>query len=84
MDGPHVEIRPLSLELTALSELNSRSVFFDLVISQENTVDFSKFNENECQLTFMLIQCITEQVGIAGFRALKKKIGIITPYKAHV
>ena len=76
-------MRPLSDELSKLSELNHRSVFFDLVESREDTIDFSKFNENECQLTFLLLQGITAQVG-GKFQNLKKKIGIITPYKAHV
>ena len=71
----------------------TRTVFFDLCDSKEMiTNGNSKYNKDEIDFTFKLIELFSQMVGAKGSMHLNKqekhplagRIGVISPYKSQV
>ena len=59
-------------------------MFFDLSWSREKRVDSSRENKAEADYTFLLIQKLINLGGVDAAQTLKKRIGVVTPYKGQV
>ena len=85
-DGEIVSQRKLDNEMHTLSTLMRRSIFFDILSSQEEVRNLSRQNVEETRFTLCLVQFIYQTVcrGQSFSRCLAGKIAVITPYKAQV
>ena len=83
-DGDSVLTRELDKAITNLSAHFSRVVFFDIKKSVEEPLDLSRMNVTEANFTFQLIQTLIKLSGNKGLSTLKKRIGLVTPYKGQV
>lgn len=83
-DGDIVLTRELDSTILNLTKLFSRVVFFDMTGSCEKEIDLSRVNVAESNFTFQLIRLLIRQGGIKSLSTLKKRIGIVTPYKGQV
>lgn len=83
-DGESVLTRELDKTLNNLAALFSRVIFFDLRGSVEKQIDLSRVNVQEANFTFSLIQTLIKLGGNKGLQTLKKRIGLVTPYKGQV
>ena len=85
-DGQNVITRRLDNQMTALSKIIRRSVFFDLCKSREIQQNMSRMNMDEIRFTLALVKFIHNAAGCGRSfaKSLAGKIAIITPYKAQV
>jgi len=93
-DGPSVLTRDLDPEIVELKSSFGRLVFFDLIDSSESLdQSMSKKNIFEARFTSELVKYMESIVNKLTYsidekttvkRTLKDRIGIVTPYKAHI
>jgi hypothetical protein len=67
-----------------LSKYFRRVVFFDLIHSEENILDLSKWNYEEVMFTFTLLKILNKLGETTEDINLKSRIGVVTPYKGQV
>ena len=67
-----------------LSKYFRRVVFFDLIHSEENILDLSKWNYEEVMFTFTLLKILNKLGETTEDIYLKSRIGVVTPYKGQV
>jgi hypothetical protein len=69
--------------MAKLNQFCRRTIFFDLLSSQESRSECSKCNFDEVRVTLALVKILVQVASAGrGLKALAGKIAVITPYKA--